>query len=148
MADHDRQSEGPTPGPNEVVRVRLARRVVRVGLVLRRIAEDPGRPEGAVDFIGRNMQKTKPPPRPRLQFTPVLGRGPEHRHRPLHVGSDEDHGAVDGAIHVGLGAEMDHRIRPRLQEDLPHGLTVSDVGLLETVVRLPRSNLYQTRTVA
>ena len=54
-----------------------------------------------------------------------LSSKPPSRIPPLHVGSDEVHGAVDGANHVGLGGEMDHRIRPRLPKDLatrPHYL--------------------------
>ena len=36
---------------------------------------------------------------------------------------------------MGFGREMDHRIRPHLRKDLAHGLTVSDVGLPQIVVR-------------
>ena len=127
------------PRPSEVIRGRLARRVGRVRPVRRGIGEDARATERAVDFVGRDVQETKGLLRAGPQTAPILGCRLEQRHRPLHVGGNEVHGTVDGTIHMGLGREVDHRVRARFGKSPAHGFGVSDVDLLDTVVRSVRS---------
>ena len=135
MADQDRQAEGAAPGPGEVVRGRLARRVGRVRPVRRRLGEDSRGPERSVDLVGRYVQEAEGLPRRRRQAPPVFGGRLEQRHRALDVGGHEVHGAVDRTVDVGLGREVDHRVGPRVAEDAAHRLRVPDVGAPQIVVR-------------
>ena len=118
VTHRDRQAVCPVPGPGEVVGGGLARRVGRIGPVGRRIAKDPRccrasrRPRRCGD-----VQQAEARLLPGRQSVPVLGRSLKQRHRPLDVGGDEIHRAVDGAIDVRFGGEMNHRIRPRVRED-------------------------------
>ena len=134
VADENRQTERPVPRACEVIGGGLARRIGRAGLVRRGVGEDAFRAERAVNFVGGDVEKPEALPLFALQTVPVLGCGLEQRHRPLHVGGDEVHGTVDGAIDVRFRGKVKHRIRPGLGEDPPQGVAVADVGLLETVV--------------
>ena len=134
VTDHHRQAEGPVPCSRKVVGGRLARRVGRVRPVRRGISERSLGAERAVDLVGRYVEEAEALPRRALQATPVVGRGLEQRHRPLHVGSDEIHGAVDRTVDMGFSGEVDHRMRPRQGHDPTHGAAVADIGVFEAVV--------------
>ena len=135
VADEDRQAVGAVPGPGEVVRGRLAGGVGGIRPVRRNIGEDAHRRlQRAVDLVGRDVQKAKGFPLRGRQSAPVRGRRLQQRHRPLHVGGHEVHRPVDGAIDVGFGREMDHRVRSGVRENPAQCATVANVGLLEGVV--------------
>ena len=117
------------PGPSEVVRSRLARRVGRVRPARGGFGSRLAAIERAVDLIGRDVEKAEALPRPGSKTAPIVGRGLEQAHRSADVRGDEIHWTVDGAVHVRLGGEMNHRIGPRFGERAANGLAVPDVDL-------------------
>ena len=61
----------------------------------------------------------------------VLAAGVHHHLGAQDVGLQEDLRGLDGAVHVGLGSEVHHRVRLLLLEDLIDGVPVTDVHLIE-----------------
>lgn len=102
-------------------------RVVRRRLVEGRI----GRPEGAEDFVGRDVQEAefilgrafKAPPVPEGGLEELEGAG--------DVGGDELARAVNRAVDVRLGSEVHDRLRRSGGEGPSHSLGIANIGLDE-----------------
>ena len=69
-----------------------------------------------------------------LERAPVLQRRLQQHIGADDIGLDEGRGAGDGAVHVALGGQMDHRVGPVLGEGGGHGRGVADVGLQELIM--------------
>ena len=50
-----------------------------------------------------------------------------------NIGPDEDLRPVDGAVHVGLGGKMDHRVDLLLAEQPRHQRRIADISLDEAI---------------
>src|SRR4030066_909802 len=81
----------------------------------------------AVDFIRGDMEEELDLGRP-LQ-------GIEKDEGPVHIGQDEFAGVEDGAVHVGLGGEMDDALDPFVEA--AYDLPVPDVAADKPVARVP-----------
>ena len=119
------------PGAHEVVRGGLGRRVRRVRRVGRLLREEAGRSERAVDLVRRDMQEPERGALRRRKSGGERARGLEEDVRARHVRVDERAGAVDRAVDVRLGGEVQDGARPVRLEDRPHRGRVGDVGLDE-----------------
>ena len=73
--------------------------------------------------------------RPRRQPAPMLQRGLQQVVGADDVGLDESTRAVDGAVDMGLGGQVQHGGGAELGEDPRHGRGVPDIGPNEMVAR-------------
>ena len=80
------------------------------------------------------------------QRVPVLPRRLEQGRGADDVGLDERAGAVDRAVDMGLGRDVDDRIWLVRADERRHGARVGDVGLLEPVARR-LGDVFQRREV-
>jgi len=95
--------------------------------------------EVTVDFIGADVEEASS-----VHAGVLLPLPAGHVQQDLgtqDVGAHEDVGAVNAAVHVGLGGKVDDLRGMVLGEDGLHGRTVSNVGLHEGVARVIR-NLF------
>ena len=104
-----RQTIGVVPSTNQMVGSRLAGRVGAVGLVRVGFAESRRVScQAAINLVGADMQKTESLAGLIIQSRPI---GP-HRFQQLksadHIGLNEIHGAMDRAVYMRLGGEMQH----------------------------------------
>ena len=76
----------------------------------------------AVDLIGRNLVIT---------LGAVLAAGVHHHLRAQNIGLQEDLRGLDGAVHMGFGGKVHHRVRLLMLEDLIDRSPVADVHLVE-----------------
>ena len=97
----------------------------KVGSVKRKIA---------VDFIGGNLMIT---------LDAVLAAGVHHSGGAHDIGLQEHAGILDGAVHVGLGGKVHHRVRLLMLEDLIDRSPVADVHLVEFEVGVLQSLLQR-----
>jgi len=111
-------------GPHEHVRAGLAGRIRAVGGKRRLLAELPVGTERAVDFVGGDVDET---------FDAETSRGIEQALGAGDIGGHEGHGIGDGAIHMGLGREIDHGFDGVLFEKVEHEFAVGDVAPGEDV---------------
>ena len=109
-----RQAVGVVPRADEMVGRGLRGRVRAVRRVRRRLAERRiVGPKRAVDLVGRDVEEAEALARLALgRARPVLARALEQPERADDVGLDERRRAVDRAVDVGLGGEVDDRARP------------------------------------
>ena len=128
-----RQAVGVVVGPGQMVGRGLGGRIGRTGIVGRLLREKAGRPQRAVDLVGRDVQKAELALFRLGQLRPVAQGGVEHVKRAQHVGHHELRRIVDRAIDVRLGGEMYDRRGPMLGKGLIDGGPVGDVGLDEGV---------------
>ena len=120
IGDEDGQPVGVKIGPHEMVGRCLARRVRRVGRVRRLFAELAARPERAVHFVGRHVQEAKPLALGRRERGDELPRRLQKDERADDVRFDEGARAVDGAVDVRLGRQIQDRVGPLLGEYASH----------------------------
>lgn len=81
----------------------------------------------AVDFVRADLV---------VADVAILPAGVHHDARAEDVGLEEDTGVLNGAVHMGLGREVDDRVGLFLLEDTVDGVPVADVGLAEAEVWL------------
>jgi hypothetical protein len=84
------------------------------------------------------MQKPKRLPLGRPERRPMRAGRLQEPEGPDHVGRDKILGAVDRAIHVALGGEVDERPRAVLGQEPRHEFPVGDVTPHEPVPRVAR----------
>src|SRR5271167_2458939 len=123
-------------GADQVVRSRLGSGIwaigrVRSGFRERRVVGS----ERSVDFIGRNVQKAK------SSFLFSQGRAIrsgflQQAECAVHIGANEIVGAVDGAVHVTLGGEMDNGARTATFQEIADQFSVGDISVYEAVARI------------
>ncbi len=132
-----RQPVGVVPGPDEVVAGGLAGGVRTVGLVGMGFGEGRGLGrQGAVDLVGGDVQEPESGALITGQGLPVLADGFEQAEGADHVGLDEVFRAVDGAVHMRFGREIQDGPRPVLGQQPGEQLPVADVPLDEQVARI------------
>jgi hypothetical protein len=118
------------PGAYEMVRCGLARGIGRVGRIGCRLAEFAGGPERSEHLVGRDVLEAKADLRLGIERAPVGECCLEQDVGSADIGRDEGRGAVDRAVDVALGGEVQHGIGPDFGEDrVDHG-AVADVGLV------------------
>ena len=103
-----RQAVGVVVGAYQVVAGGLAGAVGAVGLVAVGFGEGGvSSAQRAIDLVGRNVQEAKAGFGFAFQPTPVGAHGFQQAKGADNVGLDEVFGAVDGAVHVAFGGEVD-----------------------------------------
>ena len=115
ICDDSGQAIGSLPGPGEMVAGGLAGRIGRgrfVGGVL--VKQVILGAEVAEHFIGGHMDE--PEPLRRASIAPMRERGFKQAERAVDIGLHECAGAIDRAINMSLGGEMNHRVRARRLE--------------------------------
>ncbi len=131
--DH-RQAVGVVPGAHQVVRRGFAGAVGTVGLVgvgfcKRWVVFG----ERAVDLVGADMQEAEGRLFGFRQAAPISAHGFEQPKGANDVGLDEVFGALDGAVHMAFGREVQHCAGPVLgQQGIDQG-AVAQVALHEVV---------------
>ena len=131
------QAVGVMPGAHQVVAGGLAGRVRAVGLVEVVFGEGRcRRRQAAVDLVGGDMQEAEGRLGLGIQRAPVAAHGFEQAEGADHVGLDEVLGAMDGAVHMALGREVDHGARPVLGQQAGQDFAIADVGLHEDMARI------------
>jgi len=132
-----RQAIRVVPGANEVIGRGLAGAVRAVGLV--RVLFGKRRIFGAqraIDFVGGNMQKTEVAARGFFKRAPIGTHRFEQVEGAHDVRLDEIAGAMDGAIHMGLGGEIQHGTRLFFSQQRIDRCAIADIGLHEAVIRI------------
>ena len=81
----------------------------------------------------------------RLPVVPCCLQKPETSE---HVGLDEVFGAMDGAIHMRFGSEIDDGTRPVFSQELRHQRTVANIALHEHMARVALDTLARLQQVA
>ena len=129
-----RQAIGVVPGADQVVTGGLAGAVGAVGLVAMRFGESRiALGQRAVDLVGGHMQKPEGRFFSRGQVAPKAPHRFEQVEGAHDVGLDELARAVDGAVHMAFGREVDHRTRPMLGQQAVDQGAVADVALHQLV---------------
>ena len=94
-------------------------------------------PQAAEDLVGGDLDEAEGLGLGRGQRAPI---GP-HRFQQMKAAQqivlDEGRRGIDGAVHMGLGGQMQHGGRAMLRQQGVHGLTIADIGLNEAVTRRP-----------
>src|SRR5208282_1130081 len=124
-------------GADQMIGRRLGRRVRTVGRVGSSLAE--GRVVGAerpVDFIGGDVQKTEGCAIGFGKRRPVGSRFFKQVECAVHVCADEIVGAVDGAIDVALGGEMNDGAGLFAPQQVEQKIAIDNVALLEAIARM------------
>ena len=128
--DRYRQAESAVVGQHQQVSARLGRRVGAGGVNGRFLGEEQVgtvQRQVAVNLIGRYLM---------IAPDTVFTAGVHENLRTQNVGAQKNAGVLDGAVHVAFGGEVDDDVRLFLLEQLVYSLTVADVGLDETEVRI------------
>ena len=129
-----RQAVGVVPGAHQVVAGGLAGAVgavgfVAVGLGKRGIVG----PQGAVDLVGADVQKTKRRALGIRQGAPISAHRLQQAKAAHDVGLDEVFRPMDGAVHMAFGRKVEHRARTVLRQQPIDQGPVADVALHEVV---------------
>ncbi len=132
----DGEVVGHAVGAGQQVGAGLGRRVRRVGEQAVGLDERARLLDRAVDLVGRDVQHP-------VDLEPA--RSLEHDARSGDVGAQELRGAVDRAVDVRLGSEVDDGVVA--VHRLTHGITVTDVALDEGVA-IVVGDVGQRREVA
>src|SRR5579859_8177949 len=129
-----RQAVGAVVGPHQVVRSRLAGGI-RGARIVRRVLVERGilRAQGTVYLVGGHMMEAEGP---RLAGPGGFG-GLEQRVGADDVGVYEGIRTIDGAVHVGLGGEMHHRVDGAFAHQLVHQRLIADVAVHEAETLAP-----------
>ncbi len=143
VAQFHRQPVGVEPRPHEVVRGGLGGRVGRARVVGRGLGEEPLLAQRAVHLVGGDVVEEFALKVPR----PSAAAGLQQVDRADDVGLNEGHGPGDGAVHVRLSRQMEHRPEPVLGENRLQIGRISDVALEEGVV-LPPLHIRKVLQVA
>lgn len=135
VGGENRKTIGVMVGAHQVIAGRLARRVRAVWLVLVRLGERRSvRRQGAIDFVGGNMQETERLLRIARQGFPVGAHRFEQAEGANDVGLDEVFRAMNRTIDMRLGGEIDHRTRLMLGQQLLDQRRVGDIAVDEQVL--------------
>jgi hypothetical protein len=127
-----RQPVGVVVGPHQVVARGLAGRIRAVGLVGMALGEGRRvRGERAVDLVGAHVQEAERGLVVRAQAAPVGSGRFEQAEGAQHVGAHELARAVDAAVHMALGGEVDDGARPVFGQQLVQQDALADVALHE-----------------
>jgi len=132
-----RQAVAVVPGAHQVIAGGLAGAVGAVGLVGVLLGEGwlTGL-EAAIDLVGAYVQEAKGGLLGRGQRRPVAAHGLEQLVGALHIGLDEGARAVQRAIDVAFGGEVEHGARPALGQQALHQGSVADAAVHELVPRI------------
>src|SRR5881296_2575060 len=82
------------------------------------------------------MEESKAGPLGLLELREVLSRRFQELERPHDVGLNEGPRAIDGAVHVAFGREVDDRVGTPLKKSLLHRHGIADVRLDEGKARV------------
>ena len=142
VGGHDRQAVGVVPRTHQVVARCLAGRVRAVGLVGVAFGERRrlGR-ERAVNLVGADVVKAKGGFLAALQTLPISAARFEQGEAALDVGAHERARAVDRAVDMAFGSEMQHRTRAMLGQQPRHQSRVADVAVHEHMPRIAAQGL-------
>ena len=145
-----RQAVGVVPGAHQVVAGGLAGRVGAVGLEAVRFGE--GRCVGcqaAVDLVGAHVQEAERGLLVSRKRRPMRTHRFEQAEGADDVGLNEVFGAMNGAVHMALGGEVDDRAGPVLGQQPGHQRTVADVALHEHMacIALQAGQVFQVARV-
>ena len=137
IGDQHRQREGVAPGPHQMIGRGLGRRVGAVRLIAARLGEGRfvGR-ERTKHLVGRHVQEAERRLVRRAEAVAIGAACFQQAERAHHVGADEIRGAVDRAVDMRLGGEVDHRRRPVFPQQAHDQLGVADVAVHERVARV------------
>lgn len=128
-----RQAVGVMVGPHQMVRGGFGGRVGRVGGVGGLFGKEALGTEGAVDLVGRDVEKAEGPGLSFGQLFPVAPRRLEEAESADDVGLDEGLGTVDGAINVTFGGEVHDGLRMVIFKETGHEFAVGDIAFDEGV---------------
>ena len=133
VGDQHRQPVSMAVRAHKVVAGRLRRGIRRIGRIGRAFGELPGGPQGAIHFIGGYMDESEGRLFRLGKLSPIHPGGLEQAKRPHNVGLHEFGRAVDGAVDMRFGREIDHR-RGTMLAQKPRGqCAVPDVAVHEDV---------------
>ena len=136
VGQHHRQPVGLVPGADQMVARRLAGRIGRVGAVGGGFGEEAVVAQRAEHLVGGDVVEAEALLALRRQGRPIAARRFQQAEGADHVGLDELARPVDGAVDMGLGGQMHHRVGlVAVEEPLQLG-GVADVDLLEGVARV------------
>ena len=137
IGDQDRKPVGAVPGPYQMIRRRLGSRVGGTGRVWGGFREEAGGVvEIPVDLVGGNVEEPEGVLAIRCQGFEIFAGHFQEGAGAHHVGLDECRRAVDGAIHVAFGCQVHDCVRLLGGKDLTKGSRITDVDLLEGIVRM------------
>ena len=104
---------------------RLARRIRRVRGVGRGLGEGGiRRREAAIHLVGGDVVEAEVPLARAIERAPIAQGLLEKRAGAGDIRFDEGHGIVNRAVHVRLGGQMDHALRPVLAQNSPQRLAM------------------------
>src|ERR1700674_3251130 len=129
VGGQNRKAVGMVIGADQMIGSRLGRgvrtvRSVRGGLAEGRVVGS----ERSVDFVGRDMQETERGAIGLGKRQPVGSRFLEQTECAVDVGADEIIGAVDGAVDMALGGEVNDGTRLFAPQQAAQELAIDDVA--------------------
>ena len=122
VGDAHRKPVGVVPGAHQVVARGLRGGVGRVRRIRGRLGEESLRAERAVHLVGGDVLEDE-----RRVLPPPAERGLEERRGAEDVGAHELPGAVDRAVDVALGGEVEDGVGPEFAERRGHCPLVTNV---------------------
>ena len=137
VRDEGRQPEGVLVRPDQVVRAGLGGGVGRVRCVRGLFREEAVRAQRAVHLVGRDVEEAEGARLRVVELRVVLARRVEELEGAHDVGLDERLGAVDRAVHVALGGEVQDGVGPVVADHLLHRRPIRDVRLDEVEAVAP-----------
>src|SRR5688572_279973 len=93
------------------------------------------RPERPENFIGGHMYEPKSVACAPVQSSPILERGGEHRVRTMNVGLDKGERAIDRAVYVGFGGEVQNDVGLIAVQRRAERTAIANIGMNELVAR-------------
>src|SRR5665213_2468195 len=139
VAGERRQAERVVIRAHEMIRRGLRRRIWAVRRIRGGFAESCRVGiQRAIDLVRRYVQEAKPVARSGVFAAPPFLDGIDQREGGDDVGVDERRRAMDRAIDMRLGGEVDDRARPVLREESGDQRAVADVAVHEHVARVGR----------
>ena len=124
-------------GADQMIGSRLRRRVRTVGRVRRRLAESRiVGAERSVDFIGGNVQETERRAIRFRQRRPISARFFQQAECAVDVGANKIVGAVNGAVDMAFGGEMNDGARLFAPKQVAQTIAIDNVALLKAIARI------------
>ncbi len=136
VAQHCRQAERFVPGAHEMVRGCFRRGIRGIGLVAAVFAEPAVGPERAEHLVGRDVVKAEPRRAVGRHSAPIIERGFQQRVGALDIRPDELAGAVDRAVDMQLGREMQDRVGCEVLQQLGDQLAVENIAAAKAISRI------------
>ena len=121
-----------------MVRARLGGRVGGIGPIGAVLAEQTLGAERAEHFVGRNMEEAEGLARFALQLAPIGERLRQKDEGAHHIGLDERGGAVDRAIDVAFGGQMQDGFGTKSLERRLDRVAVANIGAQKGIARTVR----------